>query len=334
MRKEIPIIVIGASAGGSVVLQELIQQFTGNVNAAIFVVIHLSKKAIGEMVVNRIQKFSSLTCTIPRHRERIQPNHIYFAPADRHMLIKEDQILLGNGPLENRYRPSIDALFRSAAASHGNKTIGVVLSGMLEDGTAGMLAIKSVQGKCIVQDPEEAEYSGMPSSIVDTLQPDFILPIAEMGSVIESLVRKVGKSKTKNVPVRLMKEAAIAENVYIGIDQVSRLGSHSLFSCPDCGGGLWEMKEGNFTNYRCHVGHAFSETGLLSAMEASTEAALWTALRILEERKNLLNKLGEKEVKNGKRQLTISFKKRARELEVHISALRDLLFKTQFDITP
>ena len=332
MTKQIPIVLIGASAGGSIVLEDLLEQFTERLDAAFFVVIHLSKKAIGEMIVHRIQKSTSLTCKIPKHKEKIKPNHIYFAPPDKHMLLKKEEILLDNGPLENRYRPSIDALFRSAAASHGNKTIGIVLSGMLEDGTAGMTDIKRVGGICIVQDPKEAEYPGMPMSIVKTVKPDYTIPIIEMGTVVESAIEKIRKVKPKNIPKQLLKEADIAENVYVGINQVGPLGTHSLFSCPDCGGGLWEIKSGDNTHYRCHVGHSFSETGLLSAMEASTEAALWTALRILEERKNLLNKLGEKEAKNGRRQLTVSFKKRAKELEVHIFTLKKLLFNTQVDM--
>ena len=146
------VIVIGASAGGLNAIAELVSQFPTDLNAAVFVVLHLSKAALGDILVNRIQKNTSLDCKIAEHNEEIKSGQIYIAPPDEHLLAKEDRIVIGRGPAENRFRPSIDVLFRSAAASHGEKVIGIILTGFLNDGTAGMMAIKQSGGHCIVQD--------------------------------------------------------------------------------------------------------------------------------------------------------------------------------------
>jgi two-component system, chemotaxis family, protein-glutamate methylesterase/glutaminase len=161
------------------------------------------------------------------------------------------------------------------------------------------------------------------------MTPDYAIPVAKMGNALSHILAKPLK-KTK-IPPDIVKEAEIAERVNIGIGQLSELGKHSIFSCPDCGGGLWEINENGISRYRCHVGHAFTEEGLLTGMKDSTEAALWTALRILEERRNLLLKISAKERSTGSRKLAVSYSKRASELELQIEVLKNKLFKTQRD---
>jgi two-component system chemotaxis response regulator CheB len=323
------IVVVGTSAGGTVMVPELLKQLTTEMNVAVLVVIHLSKQAVGDMLVNRLKKFTSYTCKMPEHGEIIKSKHVYIARPDHHLMIAKNKILLGKGPMENRYRPSVDALFRSAAAFHGPHVIGIILTGMLEDGAAGMLAIRRAGGVCMIQDPHEAKYPDMPRAVLNLLAPDYSIPVSEMGSALSRALAKPLK-KTK-IPPDIVKEAEIAERVNIGIDQLSQLGKHSVYSCPECGGGLWEMNENGIRRYRCHVGHAFTEEGLLIGMEASTETALWTALRILEERRNLLRKIAADERVTGNRKLAVSYNKRASELEVQIEVLKDKLFKTERD---
>jgi two-component system chemotaxis response regulator CheB len=322
MTKRRFIVVVGASAGGSVVLPELLRQFTPQMNIAVFVVVHLSKSSIGDMLVNRLQKNTHLKCRLPRHKETIKSGYVYIAKPDHHMMIKGEKILLGKGPLENRYRPSIDALFRSAAVEYGSYTIGIILSGLLEDGTSGMMAIRRSGGACIVQQPDEAKYPDMPLSVMRHLDPDFSIPVEAMGDAILAITNK-SKRKTK-IPTELIQEARIAERVNIGIEHVRELGKHSLFSCPDCGGGLWEIDSEGDKHYRCHVGHAYSEQGLLSAMEATTETALWTALRIVEERRNLLKGIAAKE--KGKTGLRANYMKRIGELDKQVDQIKKVLF--------
>jgi two-component system, chemotaxis family, protein-glutamate methylesterase/glutaminase len=324
MAKSRFIVVVGASAGGSLVLPELVRQFTPDMNVAVFIVLHLSKISIGQLLQERLQKYTALRCKIPAHNETIKSGHIYIARPDHHMIVKANKILLGKGPMENRYRPSIDALFRSAAVDYSTYTIGVILSGLLEDGVSGMMAIRRCGGTCIIQDPDEAKYADMPRSVLQHLKPDHSIPVQEMGMAIKKRIAKPVK-KTK-IPADLVKEALIAERVSIGIEYVQEIGSNSLFSCPDCGGGLWEINSNGERSYRCHVGHAFSEEGLLVAMESTTETALWTALRIIEERRNLLKAIAEKQ--NGTKSVRANYKARVAELERQIEQLKKVLFAT------
>jgi two-component system chemotaxis response regulator CheB len=331
MKSDQFIVVIGTSAGGTTVLPELLKQLTDEMNISVFVVMHLSKMEVGDLLVKRLQKHSTFKCTIPSQGESIESRHIYFARPDHHMMVKKDKIIIGRGPMENRYRPSIDALFRSAAASHGPKAIGVILTGMLEDGAAGMMAIKKSGGKCIVQKPDEAEFPDMPKSVLNFLKPDYAIPVKEMGAAISALTSNGQIQQGMKIPDDILKEAEIAERVLIGMENVEGLGPRSAYSCPDCGGSLWEISNNGFTSYRCHVGHAYSENGLLSTMGASTESALWTALRIIEERKNLLRKIGNKEIQAGSKKVASNYFRRADELQAQIDHLKKVLFSTLSD---
>jgi two-component system chemotaxis response regulator CheB len=334
MVKQRSVVVIGTSAGGGMLLPELIKLFTPEMNIVVLVVIHLSKRAIGDMIVTRLQKSTSYRCKIPRQGELLKARHIYIAKPDHHLMVRGNKMLVGKGPMENRYRPSVDALFRSAAASHGANVIGIILTGMLEDGAAGMVAIRRAGGVCIVQDPNEAQYPEMPRAVLNQLSPDFSVPVSGMGKAISTVLERKRKKEVHSIPDDIVKEARIAERVQIGIDSVKEIGEHSLFSCPECGGGLWEIKGngGDGTkHYRCHVGHAFTSEGLLTGMEASTETALWTALRIIEERKNLLKKIEAKEKKGGNRKLAITYHKRAKELEQQIDHLKKVLYAASAD---
>jgi two-component system, chemotaxis family, protein-glutamate methylesterase/glutaminase len=323
------ILAIGTSAGGTIAVPDLISQLHKEMNIAVFVVIHLTKRSIGEMFVKRVQQQTTLKCKIPRHGEAIKGGYIYFAKPDHHLLVKNNKIALGKGPMENRYRPSIDALFRSAAAEFDHLVIGVILTGMLEDGAAGMLAIKRSGGRCIVQEPDEAQFPGMPQAAIKNIKPDYILPVAEMGHAISEMI--AAPPRQAKIPDDIKKEADISQRVLVGIERLSKISDHSLFSCPDCGGGLWRFDANGETRYRCHVGHAYSEDGLLAAMEVSTESALWTAIRIIEEKRNLLKALADKEKKNGSKNVVTRYRQRVKELEIQIEHLKTVLFATQLD---
>lgn len=328
MVKQRAIVVIGTSAGGTALLPQLIKQFTPEMNIVVLLVIHLSKHADGELMAARLQRSTFYPCKIAKEGEIMKTRHIYIAKPDHHMLLKGNKILLGKGPMENRYRPSIDALFRSAAASHGARVIGIVLTGMLQDGATGMVAIRRAGGICIVQDPNEAEYPDMPEAVINQLQPDYSLPVSEMGQAISQVLKRKLKKRKALIPEDVIKEARIAERVSIGLDFVREIGGHSVYSCPDCGGGLWAIggKEESPRHYRCHVGHTFSTEGLLVGMQTATETALWTALRIIEERRDLLKGLQAKEKKNGGRRIAATYNKRMEELEQQISQLKKVLF--------
>ena len=183
-------VCIGASAGGLNAVSEVISQLPTNLNAAVFIVLHLSKAAIGEILVARIKGVTIMPCEIAKDGAAIKPGHIYIAPPDAHLLIKKDRIVIGHGPTENRFRPSIDVLFRSAAVNNGVRTIGVVMTGFLNDGTSGMWAIKKSGGHCIVQDPNEAEYPDMPLSVLEAMEVDHCVSLKEMGRIIAEITAK------------------------------------------------------------------------------------------------------------------------------------------------
>jgi two-component system chemotaxis response regulator CheB len=321
-------ITIGASAGGLNATTELISQLTEDMNVAVFVCLHLSKVGLGNFLIHRLQKYTPYKCKLAIHGDKIEANTIYLAPPDEHLLINDDEIMLGSGPAENRWRPSIDVLFRSAAAYHGEKTIGIILTGYLNDGTSGMLAIKRSGGYCVVQDPNEAEYPDMPLSVLESTEADFCVSLHKMGETIQQII-STGEVKGIKPPDDVVAEAQIAENVAIDVNLVSELGEYAMFSCPDCGGGLWQLKDDKMDRYRCHVGHVYSRENLLLKHSESLEGTLWVALRMMEERRNLLNSISEKENGKGLQRLGQSHKQRADEMQTHIEKLKEVLFSTQ-----
>jgi two-component system chemotaxis response regulator CheB len=211
------IITIGASAGGLNAMTEVVTQLSEQMNAAIFIVLHLSKVGLGDFLVHRLQKYTDYTCRIARDGEKIEANHIYIAPPDQHLLVKEDEIVIGLGPAENRWRPSIDVLFRSAAVSFGSRAIGIILTGFLNDGTSGMSAIKRSGGHLIVQDPNQAEYPDMPLSVLESIEVDYCLPLNKMGEAIKTIINN-SEPKINTVPQEVVREAEIAEKVVTTID--------------------------------------------------------------------------------------------------------------------
>lgn len=319
------IVVIGASAGGTSASGELISQIKPDINTAIFIVLHLAGKGISELLQHRLQKFTSYRCKIAENEEAIQSNTLYIAPVNYHMLVKEGQVLIGQGPAENRWRPSIDVLFRSAAASFGSYTIGIIITGMLNDGAAGMSAIKRSGGICIVQDPNEAEFPDMPLAVLDAIEVDHSVRLSEMGPLISEITKNGITSNP--VPQDVIAEAEIAERTSTSIDNVKQLGNHSVYACPDCGGGLWHVQDAVIKRYRCHIGHSYTEKDLLIKQSETLEATLWVALRMMEERTSLLTRMAKDERSKGLNTLASFKEERNAELQIHIQKLKEMLYR-------
>ena len=322
------IIVIGASAGGRDALCKLTATFLHDMNAAVFVVLHLAKISPDNFLTARLQKCTSLKCVLAADGLPIQKGHIYIAPVDHHLIIKNGAMRLTKGPAEGRWRPSIDVLFRSAAAHYSERVIGIVLTGMLDDGTLGMQAIKKCGGVSIVQDPKEAAYPNMPQSVLDNTMVDYVLPVSAMNEAIQETIDNK-KIEGVTIPEDIKAEAALIENTTTSIEEVSKLGKQSLYSCPDCGGNLWEIKNSGSTHYRCHIGHAYSENELLLKQFESLNGTLWVALRMMEERKNLLNRISRQEKEKNLHSLADIHSEYANELEAHIARLKELLFNVK-----
>lgn len=328
------IIVIGASAGGLQSVIELMAQVTDEMNAAVFVVLHTPSTGYSDVIIQRLQKNAVFTCKMAEHDEVIRPRHFYLAVPDRHLILKRGKILLGQGPVENRWRPSIDVLFRSAAVAYDGRVIGVILTGLLEDGTTGMQIIKECGGTCIVQDPTEAEYPDMPKSVLRYVQVDYCTTLQRIAIILQEKARN-GSYEKGVIPPHIAKEAEIAERVAIGINQVRAIGGErSDYSCPECGGAIWEIKEGGITRYRCHTGHMFTASELLEGKKKELEETFWVTLRILEERRSLLLKMSEEEEGKGWTRSAENKKERAGELEMHISRIKEILFASTDDPEP
>jgi two-component system chemotaxis response regulator CheB len=323
------IVVVGASAGGLNALGEMVRNLPTGLDTAYCIVLHLSRKGIGEFVVHTIQKVTSIPCGMATVGEEIQSDHSYVARPNQHMLVKEGKFLLGAGPEENRWRPSIDVLFRSVAVEYSSHAIGIILSGLLDDGTSGMWAIKRSGGKCIVQDPEEAEYPDMPLSVLNHMEADHVITLAQIGPVIRDIISQTRGEKLK-APKDVIAESKIAEQTAVGIDDVRKLNvEQSLFACPDCGGGLWETQGDVIKRYRCHIGHAYSERDLILKQAESAGATLWVALRMMEERKHLLRKMEVDSEKKGYKHIASTNVEKQKELEIHINKLKEILFDLQ-----
>jgi two-component system chemotaxis response regulator CheB len=251
------IIVIGASAGGVEALVILVRALPPELPAAVFIVLHIPAES-PNLLAGILKRSGPLDALEPVDGMPIELRHIYVAPPDRHMLIKLDKIRVVRGPSENRHRPAIDPLFRSAAQAYGPRVVGVILTGALDDGTAGLLAVKRRGGVAIVQDPKEALFPSMPSSALAHVQVDRISPLAGIGPLLAELANtEVPLEQVESVPRDIQKETALTEMDIAMMENQEHIGTPSTFSCPECGGILWELEEGGLLRFRCRVGHAF-----------------------------------------------------------------------------
>jgi two-component system, chemotaxis family, protein-glutamate methylesterase/glutaminase len=322
------IVVIGASAGGFHSLVELMAELDGQLDIAVLAVLHVTKMSKPSAVLERLQPVTSFRCKFAEDNETIARGHFYLAPPDVHLLVKDGKTLLGRGPTENRWRPSIDMLFRSAAANYNSRSIGIILSGLLQDGTSGMDAIQRSGGTLIVQDPNEAEYPDMPSSVLQNLKADYVVSLAQMGAILKEKTSN-GMPPRHEVPHVIAMEARIAEKVATAIENLWEIGEKSDFTCPKCGGGLYELKEGPLVHLKCHVGHSFTEGELLFELDHSLESTLWVALRMMEERRLLLKKLITEETDRGWLRSASLKQEREEEMQRHIDRLKEVLFAAQ-----
>jgi two-component system, chemotaxis family, protein-glutamate methylesterase/glutaminase len=319
------IIVMGTSAGGLDALDKIIGHLPTDLPASIFIVQHLALENDGSALVKRLSKQKAFECNFARDGQSFKRGCIYIAPPDKHLLIDKGKLIVSKGARENRYRPAIDPLFRSAAVAYGPKVIGMILTGLLDDGTSGLIAIKRCGGVTIVQDPKEAEYPDMPQSALNNLKVDYIVPLAKMSALLENLVRgPCGLSRA--IPADIKSEALIAERVLSDVNAVNALGYQVPYNCPNCGGVLWEMKKGNEHRYRCHTGHSFTATALLTSQSERIEETLWISLRMFEERRNLLNNMAHREQRPRSR---ASYQDRAKETEIHIERIRAMLISKE-----
>jgi two-component system chemotaxis response regulator CheB len=319
------IVAIGASAGGVSALRAIVERLPLDLPAALCVVLHVPAGHHSRLpeILNYARR---LPAAHAADGERIQHGRIYVAPPDHQLLIGRDFLRVVRGPRENRQRPAIDPLFRSAARAHGSRVVGIVLSGALDDGTAGLREIKARGGLALVQDPDEAENDSMPRSAMEHVRVDFCLPIGEMAAKIVELVRQPPPPQTGEPPSRRLElEVGLELLETEALESDLRPGKLSTFTCPECHGPLWELDEGDVIRYRCRVGHGFSSQTMLIEQAQSVERALWVGLRALEENAALARRLATRAREQRSHYSAQRFADRADQIEAHAETLRSTL---------
>src|SRR5256886_2449825 len=326
------IIVVGASAGGVEALVTLARSLKRNLQAAVFVVLHIPAQSPSLLpeVVGRGGPLKAVQAT---DCMKIEHGHIYVAPPDHHMLMEQGKVCVVRGPKENRHRPAVDPLFRSAALAYGPRVIGVILTGAVDDVTAGLLAVKRRGGIAIVQDPNEALYPSMPLSALENVEVDYTLLLASIGPQLGQLANKRAKEEGGYpVPEDMEKETKLAEMDLALMHNNQSVGTPSAFSCPECGGVLWEIQDGDLLRFRCRVGHAFSVESVLAEQSDALEEALWVALKTIQESADLAQRLAQQAHRRGQEWLAKRFGEKQHTALHRAALIRRVLLKNEPDI--
>ena len=275
------VIAIGASAGGVEVLLDLVTDLPANLQASIFLVLHSSPHHSSQLP-ELLSARGPLPATHPLHDERIKKGQIYIASPDTQLLVRPGFMEVVRGPKENGHRPSVDALFRSASHAYGSRVVGVVLSGYLDCGTAGMMSVKARGGVAVVQSPDTAAAPDMPRNVINRVEVDHVVHPIELPGLLTRLTSKESGPRLEPAPVIHQLEGTVP-------------GAPTEIVCPLCQGVLTETHPGEFSQFRCHVGHTFSLESLVEEQGEEMERTLWGAVRALEEGARLSQRLSGSE---------------------------------------
>jgi two-component system chemotaxis response regulator CheB len=322
------IVVIGASAGGISPMKELVKGLPSNYKGTIFIVLHIP--AASETELPRIlSNAGPLKAVLAKDDEPFKPGMIYVAPSDHHLLLHNGRMVVRRGPKENCFRPSIDVLFRSAAHEYRSRVVGIILSGVLNDGTSGAWAIERLGGTVILQDPSEAQQPQMVENVLEYVKPHYTLPASTMGAKLVDLAKK--KAVSKDVSARLLErlktEVIIAKQDNAFEMGIMEMGELTPFTCPDCHGTLVRLKEGELIRFRCHTGHAYTSSSLLADVTGSVESMLWQSMRGMEEMSMLLKQIGEHFKERGNVATSALFREQASDAARRAQIIHDSLFE-------
>ncbi|PWT84870.1 MAG: chemotaxis protein CheB [Blastocatellia bacterium] len=319
------VVVVGASSGGVEALMTLIAGLPRDFGAAVFVALHTRPDAPSRLpaILNRA---GQLPVAHAVDGEPIRRGRVYVATPGMQTSVQNGRIGVRRGPHENLHRPAIDPLFRTAAQHYGIRVIGIVLSGSMDDGSAGLHAIKKAGGLAIIQTPSDAAFPDMPANAATAVEPDYTLPVADLPKLLTELVGseapEIGGGQLRpETTLETDEEADGAEPVR----HSDELGNVSVFTCPDCNGTLWEINSGERLRYRCRVGHAYSEDTMLKAQSDSVERALWAALRALEERETMMRKMAKHARRRGNGTLATMFEERSEQVAGDARTIHDVI---------
>lgn len=313
------LIAIGGSAGSGAALQKIVADLPPDLPASVFVATHIPSESAGYLA-GVLARSSNLPIAEAVDGQPIEHGRIYVAVPNCHLLVIDGTVRLGNGPRENLTRPAIDPLFRSAALSYGSRAIGVVLSGMLNDGAAGLWAIKACGGTAVVQHPLDAQADQMPLAALETVAVDEVAPAADLAGVLARLAASEA-GESHRPPDNIELEVQIAGGGRLGSDVLREIADPSALSCPECDGVLSEVRNGEPLRYRCQIGHAYS-ADVLEARTREVEEAVRVALRIMEERVTLVTRMAEDARRTGRHAVADLYQSRAEEYSRYAGTLR------------
>jgi two-component system, chemotaxis family, protein-glutamate methylesterase/glutaminase len=318
------IVVIGASAGGLQALTTLVERLPSSLPAAVLVVMHTRASSNG-VLPDILRRAGILPVQFAKDGDVLAPGHIYVARPDYHLLVTETGLRVVHGPKENGFRPAIDPLFRTAARVCGPRVIGVILSGALSDGAYGLSVIKQHGGIAIVQDPDDAIIPSMPRSALQAVEVDHVLPAGAIAEILERLGEQMNEGASDMAGAKDLEPQLPSEQTEVA-SMEERYGAPSSLTCPDCGGALWELHDGQLVRYQCHVGHQYSQDGLETHQREAVEVALWSAVRVLEEHAALKMRMAQRAKRSGLHVVSEGFSEGAMEAHRQAQTIRSLLF--------
>lgn len=313
------VVVIGASAGGVEAMIGLFRSLPTDYPGAIFVVQHMPAYAKSNLDLV-LQSYTELKVKKGDDGEKIEGGTVYVARSDQHLMVERDRVVISKGPRENRFRPAVDTLFRSAAHAYRDRVVGVVLSGALNDGTSGMWTINRLGGTTIVQDPEEAMFADMPSNVMEYTTVDYKLPVVQIGPLLHTLAGKEIEPTVKqdrfdiNEPL-LEVELGIAKGKNGLKMGITEMGTPSPLACPECHGALTQFQEGKLLRFRCHTGHAHTGESLLASIQENVEKSMWEVMRGMEESNLLLGRMAEQLQRSDRQPLADKYRQEAERIQ-------------------
>ncbi|WP_442756108.1 chemotaxis protein CheB [Methylocystis sp. JAN1] len=313
------ILAIGTSAGGFEALRYLTSQFNEDFGASVLITIHLPSDFPSQLD-RLLSRAGRLPAAFASNNQEFAKGRIYIAPPDYHLLVVDHRLVLGAGARENHARPAIDPMLRSLAACCGERAVGVILTGTLSDGAAGLWALKECGGLTVVQDPAGAAFPDMPQAALLRSSPDHIAPLSEIPALLQRLIQQP-RGERKEVPERFKLEVEIAKGGLVAMADMDHIGRRSIFSCPDCGGAMWEITNGDLVRYRCHVGHAYTAETMDATINHEFQDAMAITLRTLKERLALARQLEMQATKKGWSDEAKSWGRKIEQLEQEMAVI-------------
>jgi len=324
------VIVMGASAGGIEALLELVPTLPADLPAAILLVVHIPESSVSHLPA-LLERRGRLPASEAEDGQPVTPGRIFVAPPAFHLTVQDGYLRLTRAPRENGLRPAVDPLFRTAANYYRRRLVGVLLSGTLDDGTAGLLQVKMRGGVVIVQSPDDALFTSMPATALRYMEVDYTLPVSGMATVLTALAH--GHAAVQGEASKMSEgpqndDDVVAQSRLRWEEGLDTADKQSVLTCPECGGVLWEMDTSTpMLRFECHTKHAYSADSLVSAQSSGAEASLWASVRRLEEVHSLALRLERHTRKHRDTETADALQRRAKQAKNQADAVREVILR-------